>query len=180
MPCLACARFTGTPLCPGCDETLDTAPQRMAGGVLVTPALRHSGAARRLVHRLKYGGSRAAGRLLASAMTPLLPSGARTLVPLPRARLRRWAHGVDPALELADAVGAMTGLPVVACLRPAPWWPHRAGPAGRVRGAPRFTVLRPTPPGAVLIDDVVTTGTTMRAAGSVLGVSRGLTATSAR
>jgi predicted amidophosphoribosyltransferase len=49
-----------------------------------------------------------------------------------------------------------------------------------VRGAPRFTVLRPAPPGAVLVDDVLTTGTTMEAAGTGLAVAWGVTATSAR
>ena len=129
------------------------------------------------MHRLKYGGSLPAARHLAGAMAPQLPPSARALVPLPRALVRRWAHGVDPALELARAVGEIVGMPVVQCLRPGPWWPHRSGPGGRVRGAPRFTLRRHAPPGSVLVDDVLTTGTTMCAAAEVLGVSQAVTAT---
>jgi hypothetical protein len=77
-------------------------------------------------------------------------------------------------------VGRAAGLPVVCALAPAWWHRRRAGEAGAPRGRPRFRARRPAPPGAVLVDDVVTTGMTLGAAAEALGgVPRALTATAA-
>ena len=129
----------------------------------------HRGTARLLVHRLKYGGQAAAASLLAAAMARAVPEGATALVPVPRARSRRWRYGVDPAVELARGLGRVLALPILPALAPEWWHRRRAGPAGAKRGVPRFRVVRPMPPGAVLVDDVVTTGATLRAAAAALG-----------
>jgi predicted amidophosphoribosyltransferase len=171
MLCLACTRRTASKgLCPVCWAGFSRGGQRrLAGGVLVRSAYDHRGTARLLVHRLKYGGHAAAAALLAEAMVALLPTGTAVLVPVPRARLRRWRYGVDPALELARALGRRQGVPVAAALAPEWWHRRRAGPAGVHRGLPRFRLIRPVPGGAVLVDDVVTTGATLRAAAAALG-----------
>ncbi|MGB5188022.1 MAG: hypothetical protein WBO84_12955, partial [Acidimicrobiia bacterium] len=57
----------------------------------------HEGTARRLVHALKYRAVVAAAGPLADAMAERLPSAATALVPIPRARLRAFRYGVDPA-----------------------------------------------------------------------------------
>jgi predicted amidophosphoribosyltransferase len=108
-----------------------------------------------------------------------LPTDVSVLVPVPRVIARRWRYGVDPGRELARALGRRTGLPVADALRPALWTARRAGPAGRHRGIPRFGISGRTPVGAVLVDDVVTTGATLLAAASVCRSDRAVTVTSA-
>jgi hypothetical protein len=150
------------------------------GGVLVHSAFIHLGTARLLVHRLKYGAQPAAASLLAAGMSRVLPAASTLLVPVPRARLRLWWYGVDPALELARALGRITGLPVSRALA-ASWWHRRRAGGGDVeRGVPRFRARVAVPTGAVLVDDVVTTGATLGAAAAALGGPRpAVTATGA-
>jgi len=179
MICLACAEPSREDLCARCAGGLSGSPERHLGGVFVRSAYTHEGAARRLVHRLKYAAMASAAGPLARAMAPLLPADAGCLVPVPRVLARRWRYGVDPADVLASALGRITGLPVVPALRSDWWVARRAGPAGGRRGLPRFRSVRPPGDGAVLVDDVVTTGTTLRAAGQAAGVCHAVTATAA-
>lgn len=147
---------------------------------MAAAAYRHDGAARRLIHRLKYGGLAAAAGPLAAAMVPLLPPDAACLVPVPRAVARRWRYGVDPAIELARAMSRLGGLPLRAALGSPLWWARRAGPGARRRGSPSFRRRMPAPSGAILVDDVLTTGTTLVAAARVMGgVHHAVTATAA-
>lgn len=169
-------------LCPQCRGLLVAAPNRVVAGVVVRSAWAHEGAARRLVHRLKYHG-------LASAATPVVerlvevlraagdePSA---LIPLPRARLRRGIHGVDPAAVIAAELGAALGVPVIRAIHAGWWWPRHARP-GSKRLPPRLTSLRRrVPPGAAFVDDVVTTGATLEVAASMFPeVALAYTATS--
>jgi len=183
VSCLACFCRSPErgPLCLPCSTGFASGGERrLPDGVLVRSAFAHWGTARLLVHRLKYGAHPAAAAVLAAAMAAALPTGATTLVPVPRALLRRWKYGVDPALELARALGRATGLPVARALAAAWWHPRRAGRADAKRGVPRFRAVAVAPAGAVLIDDVVTTGATLRAAAATLaGVRLALTATAA-
>jgi predicted amidophosphoribosyltransferase len=153
--------------------------RRLPGGTVVRSAGRHAGAARRLVHLLKYRGHVGVARVLAGAMADLMDPRARVLVPVPRTLVRLWRYGIDPAAELAEALGALTELPVMRALWRPLWWPPRAGPAPQLRGEPRFRLRRPVV-GAVLIDDVVTNGRTLGAAAEALGGAvSAVTATSA-
>jgi predicted amidophosphoribosyltransferase len=99
-------------------------------------------------------------------------------VPVPLHPDRRRRRGFNQAEAIATALGDRCGLQVSDCLR-------RAGPGrrqvGRDRGArlsgPAGTIAvrtRASPPRAILVDDVVTTGATLgacaralRAAGTV-------------
>lgn len=139
-------------------------------GFVVRAGLVHTAAARRLVHNLKYRGLAAAARVLAAAMADRLEGSVAALVPLPRAHARRIRYGIDPARELALAVGRQCGVPVVDALLPSLWWPRHAPREPGARRAPRFRLSVRVPEGVVLIDDVVRTGSTMAAAAGVLGV----------
>jgi len=169
--CVACAVETASGLCDECAASLQPASDRLAGDrVLVAPALRHTGAARTLVHRLKYQGVAAAAVVLARRMVERLPTDARALVPVPRVRLRRWRFGVDSGPELARALRSLTGLEVVHALTPPLWVRRRAGGVDQRRGEPRFRAGAAVG-GAIIVDDVITSGATIVAAAAALGGS---------
>ena len=169
--CLACAEWAGrAPLCAPCVADLPPGPRwRLASGLLVGAAFSHHGPSRRLIHRLKYQGLVEAAPLLAVFMVPLLPSNASSVIPVSRARLRRARYGIDPAVELAGAIGRLAGLPVDRILVAPAWWPRHAVRSRASRLPPRFRATSAAGPGAVLIDDVATSGATLNAANDALG-----------
>ena len=145
----------------------------MVRGLVVQSAFVHRGPARLLVHRLKYEGLAGAAEPLAVRMAELLPADATGLVPIPRSLVRRVRYGIDPAHELARRLAFVTGLPVIRGLR-APLAARRhAGKSRTLRTSPRLSADRPVGRGAVLIDDVVTTGSTLEAAVDALGAAGG-------
>jgi predicted amidophosphoribosyltransferase len=178
MACVVCGGPSkAAAVCAHCCAALRPAPSQWVAGVLVHSAFIHDGPARMLVHRLKYRASAVPG--IGVVLRSLLPDDTTALVPVPRVLARRWRYGVDPALEIASAIGMVTGLPVVPALQAPPWVHRRAGGAGSVRGHPRFRRVAPVPPRAVLVDDVVTTGTTLGAAAAATGITVAVTVTAA-
>ena len=110
-----------------------------------------------------------AAALLAVGMAEVLPPWTEALVPVPRAVVRRWTYGVDPAATLSRAISRLTGLPVVAALRPVWWWSQHAGRPVAGRSSAAFRAGLAAPEGALLVDDVVTSGGTLAAAAVALG-----------
>lgn len=157
-------------VCPACQQRLTPAPERvLAGGVRVVGAFEHSGAAKDLIHNLKYRAVVGYPDIVARELAPRIPR--LPLVPVPRAWSRRLKYGIDPATVLARALGKWMDLPVLPLLRPQVHTPRRAG-GDHSRSVPQFRARRPDGYRVILVDDVVTTGRTVRAAIESLGVTR--------
>ena len=135
----------------------------------------------RLLPRFKFHGDLAVGRVLADLWCARLPAARpAALVPVPLHRSRLRERGYDQALELARVLARHGGLPVRA---DALWRPRAtarqselAAKARRRNVAGAFALRGPPlPPHVALVDDVMTTGATLRACTQMLraaGVKR--------
>ena len=140
----------------------------------------HTGLARDLAHRLKYGDQHHVvpllARLMADAGRELLKDS-HLLVPIPLGRYRLWRRSFNQAAVLAHALSRRSGVPYDPMLLER----HRETQSqvglsreqrqDNVRGAFRIAVDRGagvSGRNVTLIDDVVTTGATVDAAAQVL------------
>lgn len=181
--CVACGS-PGTWWCPECAATCapEPAERRLAPDLAAVAALPYAGAARAVVLAHKNDQVRALGDVLAewlAAALDALPSAGRhgadngpALVVIPATSRSRRARGFDPVADVARRVARTRGLPV----HPALTWARQPLPQklldrgaraanvhGRMRGA---WVSGPV----VLVDDVITTGATVREAQRALQV----------
>jgi predicted amidophosphoribosyltransferase len=171
--CAACGELGASP-CAECVRRLRPAPARLEVPEFdeCRALLAYEGAARRLVTGLKYRNDRVALAWLAERMATLVapPAGAIvTWAPTEAGRRRR--RGYDQAQILAAAVARRWGLPCRALLA------RRGRESGRTqtgasaearRRGPALVARRPAAAPVVVVDDVTTTGATLRAAGRAL------------
>lgn len=131
----------------------------------------HESTARDLVAALKFRRLMPVAGLIADRIQWLAPAThlTGTLVPVPTARLRTAQRGFDPAFEIARSLSERTELPVSACLT------RRGGGrqlgrrrAQRIGHPPIISTKAPIPKSALLIDDVMTTGTTLSSCAQAL------------
>ncbi|GIX39264.1 MAG: amidophosphoribosyltransferase [Silanimonas sp.] len=178
--CLHCREpVPGTlPICADCTAglrpapALPEAPAPCSGARLA--AFRYERTAAALITAYKFGENLAAGRVLARLALPALRGAdhPEALVPVPLHRQRLRQRGHDQALGLARDWGRALGLPVRADLlrRNRATLPQTTldarGRAGNVAGA--FEARGPCPAHVALVDDVLTTGSTVAAAAEAL------------
>ncbi len=178
-PCCArCAEPLAQPA-PLCGRCLRRAPPWDAAWA----PFRYAWPLDALETRFKFGGDLAAGRTLAAQWIAQAPSAPlpQALVPVPLhvSRLRR--RGYNQALELARPLGRSLGLPVLvgALARTrataAQTELDRAARRRNVRGAFAVKTGAALPAHVAVLDDVLTTGTTLAECARVLrraGVAR--------
>jgi predicted amidophosphoribosyltransferase len=140
-------------------------------GMTVRAAGDYSGALRDAILGLKRG-ERAYLDPLAALLAPLVPPGT-AIVPVTTTRRRAAERGFDQARELARRVAALRSGWTDELLRKHGAAQRGLGRSERLVARGRFT-LRPSagiPSHALLLDDVVTTGATLRDAARVLGAA---------
>ncbi len=174
MWCFSCEQFSRLQLCGRCINGLEVAPDTSTpDGLVVRAAFLHEGTARELVTKLKYQGVGRIADYFARSLVERLPSATQLLVPIPRVLARRVKYGVDPALLIARALQRRTGLPIVGALGAPLWAPRSAGRALDQRQAKQFWATKPVH-NWLLVDDVVTSGSTLGSAARALpGIGHG-------
>ncbi len=186
--CPACFRRLRpitAPMCPvmGIPFEVSLGPGARSAEAIADPppfdrarsAVIYNDVARAVVGRLKYGDrpelARFCARLMVQAGHELL-SGEAVLVPVPMHRARQFARRYNQSTELARALGRLTGLPVDPAVvgrtrhtRPQVGLSgdaRRRNLAGAFQVSPdRYSRLRGRR--VILVDDVITTGSTVRA-----------------
>lgn len=143
----------------------------LAGVGPVNWASAYEGAARELVAALKFAGRLALADCAAKAIVAALPSDLDlgSVVAVPPAPLRLRRRGFDPAESIAACLATRLGVPLAQALRRS-GGPRQVGKSRRDRIAspPRVGATACPPQPAMLVDDVLTTGATLRACAAAL------------
>jgi len=170
-PACASCDAPGAALCDACAPTARDVLAFAVDGVPAFALGAYDGALRRAVVAMKHG-----ERDPLDTFAALLAARARfegVLVPLPTTRARAAERGFDQSVELARRIAARAGVPCTSLLR------KRGAPQdgrtrlARLRSAGRFrlTAAPPLPAAVTLLDDVCTTGATLRDAMHTLGAA---------
>jgi predicted amidophosphoribosyltransferase len=171
VPCPLCGRPARPRACTACLAGLPASPglPRIVGLDRCHALWAYDGATRDLVTELKYRRRRdlvpRVAELLAATARP--PGGA-LVTWAPTAADRRRRRGADHAELLARALARRWSLRCRPLLRRRPGPPQTGRDAAARRRHPGFEVAGPVPRAVVVVDDVATTGATLRAAARAL------------
>ncbi len=164
--CAGCGA-AGIALCAPCRATL-TPARLVVGEMRIAAAALYDGPLRAAVLALKRG-ERAYLAPLAALVAAQVPPGA-TLVPVVTTRRRAAERGFDQARELARRAAGPAGAALADVLRKRGRAQHGRDRDARLAACGRFRVCPGVslPRTAILVDDVVTTGATLRDAAATL------------
>ena len=184
--CPGC-RVRGVLLCPRCFDqcrTLrwadDSTPVRIRRGSALlrtaTGLYGYDAPLREAIHLYKYRRRRAMSGPLGTLLVEALPDVARgcdAVVPVPLHPSRLRERGFNQSTLLAEAAGTALGLPVDERLLRVRATPHQVGSGSRQREANVHDAFgwhapETAPRVVLLVDDVLTTGATLRACARAL------------
>lgn len=172
--CPGCGSW-GDGLCAPCLASAEPAPPvpPPAGIDAWYAPFAYAGAVREAVARIKYRNERVAIGPLAAAMAACLPGVPRVeaVTWVPTTVDRRRDRGFDHARLLATALAGRLRLPCRRLLRRLGHVPQTGLSGPERRGGPRFEVVASVR-SVLLVDDVATTGATLRNAASALRAAR--------
>jgi len=186
--CVACwskVEFLGETGCKTCGLPLEATEADTCGVCLAKPprigrtraAVAYGDLTRGLAIQLKYGRKVAIARTMARYMTPLVRGSDRepVLIPVPLHRSRLWSRGFNQSALVARELSRRLGLPwKTMALRRLKRTPPLKGMSPQQRRRTVAGAFRVTDPASVagktviLIDDVLTTGSTAEACARAL------------
>lgn len=185
--CVGCDR-EGSLLCDPCGKKLGINNERckkcnfifsaqgcrcFAPITRVYAATRYTPLPRRLVGKLKFDRAKAASTIIANTCAPLVPQDATVISYVPTANSRVRMRGYDQSRLIARRVAQYSNKPMVSLLARTSE-ARQVGATAEVRRSQLKGAFRPTAlpvvtgSHVVLIDDVLTTGSTVQAAAQVL------------
>ncbi len=161
-------------LCPDCAAELELvrAGASVAGAYPAYSAYEYGGPVAKLVQRYKYGGDKWLCAFMADAIIEAMDMSAVDAVcHVPLHDRRRKSRGFDQAAELAKSIAEQTGKPYVVALRRVRNTPTQTKLSAQqrqenMRGA--FESAERVSGRVLLIDDVLTTGSTAAECAAVL------------
>lgn len=158
------------PVCEPCGSALQPGAAPIVGGLDVCRArCRLDATSRPVVAAFKYKRERRLAGWIAEQIAPLVPRLADALTWIPATPERRRMRGFDQAGEITRIVASLTGVPAVALLRRDRADERQTGRSRAARLAGPGLQSNGTPPEfVVLVDDVITTGSSMRVAAETL------------
>jgi len=181
--CWRQVEFLGDSGCSSCGLPLEATDADLCGACVARPpriqrtrsAVAYDDLSRSVAIRLKYGRKVALARTMARYMAPLVHAGDAILVPVPLHRTRLWQRGFNQsalvAAELARATGLRSRPRLLKRVKRTPALKGMTHSQRRRTVAGAFTVdpsVELAGETIVLVDDVLTTGSTANACARAL------------